>query len=71
MSPEMIRYAVIWGGSDRLDDRKGLGKYGYGLPSSCIRHWQKIFRHIKRNDKDNWYKLRIDIEEIAKRNQTT
>src|SRR5262249_5678534 len=30
MIPEMISYAVRWGGTDREDDRTGFGRYGYG-----------------------------------------
>ena len=33
---EMISYAVRWGGTDREGDRKGFGRYGYGLPSSAV-----------------------------------
>src|SRR5207302_5353341 len=36
MIPEMISYAVRWGGTDREGDRKGFGRYGYGLPSSAV-----------------------------------
>jgi len=36
MIPEMIRASVLWGGTDRHNDRTGLGRYGYGLPSSCV-----------------------------------
>src|SRR5687768_3288533 len=36
MIPEMIGYAVRWGGTDREGDRNGFGRYGYGLPSSAV-----------------------------------
>lgn len=36
MAPEMIRMAVMWGGTHRENDRRGLGRYGYGLPSSSV-----------------------------------
>ena len=32
MEPDMIRMAVMWGGTHRENDRNGLGRYGYGLP---------------------------------------
>lgn len=67
MSKEMIRIAVLWGGSDRLDDRKGMGKYGYGLPSSCVSIGQRFTVISKREDMKDWYAVAIDIEEIAKR----
>jgi hypothetical protein len=66
MSKEMIRIAVLWGGSDRLDDRQGMGKYGYGLPSSCVSIGQRYTVISKREDMKDWYAVTIDIEEIAK-----
>lgn len=69
MSKEMIRFAVLWGGSDRLDDRQGMGKYGYGLPSSCVSIGQRFTVISKREDMQHWHAITIDIEEIANRNQ--
>src|SRR5262245_52940356 len=36
MIPEMLTYAVMWGGTDRENDRTGFGRYGYGLPSAAV-----------------------------------
>src|SRR5579859_600232 len=36
MEPDMIRMAVMWGGTHRENDRAGLGRYGYGLPCSSV-----------------------------------
>ena len=36
MEPDMIRMAVMWGGTHRENDRNGLGRYGYGLPCSSV-----------------------------------
>lgn len=36
MEAEMIRMAVMWGGTHRENDRRGLGRYGYGLPCSSV-----------------------------------
>ena len=36
MIPEMIRFAVMWGGTHRENSREGLGRYGYGLPSAAV-----------------------------------
>src|SRR5260221_1095734 len=33
MDPDMIRVAMLWGGSHRINNREGFGRYGYGLPS--------------------------------------
>ncbi len=36
MEPDMIRMAVMWGGTHRENDRVGLGRYGYGLPCASV-----------------------------------
>ena len=36
MVPEMIRLAIMWGGTHRENDRSGLGRYGYGLPCAAV-----------------------------------
>ena len=36
MEPDMIRMAVMWGGTHRENDRHGLGRYGYGLPCASV-----------------------------------
>jgi hypothetical protein len=67
MSKEMIRVAVLWGGSDRINDRQGMGKYGYGLPSSCVSIGQRYTVISKREDMNAWQSVTIDIEEISNR----
>ena len=36
MDPEMIRFAMMWGGTHRENDRAGLGRFGYGLPCAAV-----------------------------------
>lgn len=36
MIAEMIRASMLWGGTDRENSRTGIGRFGYGLPSSCV-----------------------------------
>lgn len=36
MIPEMIRVAMLWGGTDRENLRTGIGRFGYGLPSASV-----------------------------------
>jgi hypothetical protein len=36
MDPAMIRFAMMWGGTHREDDRAGLGRFGYGLPCAAV-----------------------------------
>jgi hypothetical protein len=36
MDPEMIRIAMMWGGTHREGDREGFGRFGFGLPSASV-----------------------------------
>lgn len=64
MDPEMIRIASIWGGTHREDDRKGFGRYGYGLPSACV-SIGKQFRIFSKVHDGNWHQVSIDIDDIG------
>ncbi|RVC70816.1 hypothetical protein EN745_27215 [Mesorhizobium sp. M4A.F.Ca.ET.022.05.2.1] len=36
MAPGMLRFAMMWGGTHRENDREGLGRFGYGLPCATV-----------------------------------
>jgi len=65
MHAEMIGYAVRWGGTDRENDRSGLGRYGYGLPCAAVSMCTKYTVYSKLKGQD-WHAVTIDIEEVAK-----
>jgi len=67
MTKDMVRIAVLWGGSDRIDSREGMGRYGYGLPSSCVSIGQSYTVISKREDMRQWFGVTIDLEGIANR----
>jgi hypothetical protein len=64
MIPEMIGYAVRWGGTDREDDRKGFGRYGYGLPSAAVSMARRytVYSKIRGGD---WHAVTVDIDKLA------
>lgn len=65
MEPDLAEDAVSFGGSDRYDDRSGMGRFGMGLPqasvSQCLRTdvwtWQD-------SDPRDAAAVRIDLDEI-------
>ena len=65
MIPEMISYAVRWGGTDRENSREGFGRYGYGLPSSCVSICERYTVYSKIAGGD-WHAVTVDIHELAK-----
>ncbi len=69
MDPRMIRIAALWGGSDRVNNRDGLGRFGYGLPSSSISIGQKFSIFSKLASNNDWWFVPMDIEEIGNNNQ--
>jgi len=64
MIPEMISYAVRWGGTDREGDRTGFGRYGYGLPSSAV-SLAKRYAVYSKIPKQPWYAVTVDIDDLA------
>jgi hypothetical protein len=64
MIPEMITYAVMWGGTDRENDRTGFGRYGYGLPSAAISLAKRYTVYSKVSD-GGWNFVTVDIEQLA------
>jgi hypothetical protein len=64
MIPEMISYAVRWGGTDREGDRTGFGRYGYGLPSSAV-SLGKRYTVFSKIPKQPWHAVTVDIDELA------
>ena len=64
MIPDMISYAVRWGGTDREGDRNGFGRYGYGLPSSAV-SLAKRYTVYSKPCGDEWHAVTVDIDELA------
>lgn len=65
MDPDMIRLAVIWGGTHRENDRTGFGRYGYGLPSASVSQGRAFTVYSKTED-SQWSKVTIDVDEIGR-----
>lgn len=64
MIPDMISFAVRWGGTDREGDRTGFGRYGYGLPSSAVSIAKRYTVYAKA-PKNDWHAVTVDIEQLA------
>ncbi len=64
MEPDMIRAAVTWGGTHREGDRTGFGRYGYGLPSSCIGTGKRYTVYSKQAG-GQFHAVTIDMKDIA------
>jgi hypothetical protein len=64
MDPDMIRAAVLWGGTHRENDRAGFGRYGYGLPSASVSAGRR-FTVYSTPRGGSWHKVTIDVDDIG------
>ena len=64
MVPEMIRAAVVWGGTDREGSRDLFGRYGYGLPSASVSQGKR-FTVYSRVDDGKFHAVTLDVDDIG------
>ncbi len=64
MLPDMIYFAVKWGGTHREGDRSGFGRYGYGLPSAAV-SIAKRYTVYSKVPGGQWHAVTVDIDELA------
>ncbi len=64
MMSRMISRAVLWGGTDRENDREGFGRYGYGLPSASVSLAKRYSVYSKTEGK-KWYVVHVDLEALG------
>jgi len=63
MMPKMLRHAVAWGGTHRADQRSGLGRFGFGLPSASVNQTRKYSVYSK-VEGGEWHGITIDLDDI-------
>jgi hypothetical protein len=64
MDPFTLRNALRFGGSTRFNDRKGLGRYGMGLPNSSLSQARRVAVYTWRAP-DDVFMAYLDLDEIA------
>ncbi len=69
MDPDMIRLAIVWGGTHREDNREGFGRYGYGLPSASISQGRR-FEVYSIVEGGQFHKGWLDLDEIQQGDYT-
>src|SRR5579871_2861945 len=67
MDPDTLQRALAFGGGDRFD-RKGIGRFAYGLPNAAISQGTllEVYSWKQRNEV---YKATLDVEAVKKREQ--
>jgi hypothetical protein len=66
MFPEMLPIAVKWGGTDRYNERDGLGRFGFGLPTASV-SISRVYEVYSKISGGEWHKITVDLNEIAKK----
>ena len=67
MSPETLRLALQFGNGTHLTDRKGIGRFGMGLPNSSISQCRRVEVWTWQNGPDNAMHTYLDVDEIEGR----
>ena len=68
MSPETLRLALQFGNGTHLNDRKGIGRFGMGLPNSSISQCRRLEVWTWQSGPDNAMYSYLDVDEIEGRN---
>ena len=71
MTPETLRLALQFGNGTHLTDRKGIGRFGMGLPNSSISQCRRVEVWTWQNGPDNAMYTYMDVDEIERRKMFT
>ena len=63
MTPNTLHLALRFGGSSRFNDRKGMGRYGMGLPNSSLSQARRVAVYSWQSP-NSVYLSYLDIDEI-------
>ncbi len=64
MDPRLLTLALRFGGTDRFDDRNGLGRFGMGLPNSSVSQARRVDVYSWRSPRKVFHSY-FDVDEIA------
>ena len=67
MTPETLRLALQFGNGTHLTDRKGIGRFGMGLPNSSISQCRRVEVWTWQNGPDHAMYTYLDVDEIERR----
>ncbi len=62
MLPEMIRYALCWGGGTHYDQPNHIGRFGFGLPNSSINQTRLVEVYSRTHPREPIYMTGLDLD---------
>ena len=63
MVPQMIRLAMLWGGTHRENSRALFGRFGFGLPSASVSIGRR-FTVFSKVEGGVWYSCAFDLDAV-------
>lgn len=66
MIPEMIRYALTWGGGTHFEDSEFIGKFGFGLPNASINQTKRVEVYSRVTETEPLMCTVLDITNVDK-----
>ena len=66
MLPDMIRYALTWGGGTHFEDTALIGKFGFGLPNASINQTKRVEVYSRLADTEPLMRAVLDIHQVEK-----
>jgi hypothetical protein len=69
MIPDMIRLAMLWGGTHRENSRALFGRFGFGLPSASV-SIGKRFTVYSKVEGGEWYSCSFDLDAVENNTYT-
>ena len=70
MTPEVLKMALQFGNGTRLFQRKGIGRFGMGLPASSISQCRRVDVWSWQDGIENAYYIFLDIDKVKKGEST-
>lgn len=64
MKPAELGVALQFGGSQRFDDRGGIGRFGMGLPNSSVSQARRVDVYSWTDEREV-YRCTLDLDEVA------
>jgi hypothetical protein len=65
MLPEMVRYALSWGGGTHFDDPDFIGRFGFGLPNASINQTRRVEVYSRIEGATRFTKAWLDINNVG------
>src|SRR6267154_2699945 len=65
MLPQMVRFALSWGGGTHFDEPDFIGRFGFGLPNASINQTRRVEVYTRIAGSKRYTKAWLDINNVA------